>query len=123
MQQVGYLAPLLLPGRGTARSAHAPAAVLVPREVNFGEITKGYTLTGKPAVKRQCMPRLEIDDSGHVLLGNQPRIFNKRKSTGRIDGLVALTMDIVALRAPNMVVDVDAMIPPARRCGQAETSS
>lgn len=44
-----------------------------------------------------------IDDQGS-------RIFNKRKSTGRIDGLVALTMDIGALRAPNMVVDVDAMI-------------
>lgn len=44
-----------------------------------------------------------IDDQGS-------RIFNKRKSTGRIDGLVALTMGIGALRAPNMVVDVDAMI-------------
>lgn len=41
------------------------------------------------------------------------RIFNKRKSTGRIDGLVALTMGIGALRAPNTVIDVDAMIAPA----------
>lgn len=49
-----------------------------------------------------------IDDQGS-------RIFNKRKSTGRIDGLVALTMDVGALRAPNTVVDVDAMIPPVRR--------
>ena len=47
-----------------------------------------------------------IDDHGS-------RIFNKRKSTGRIDGLVALTMGVGALRAPNLVVDVDAMIGPA----------
>jgi hypothetical protein len=31
-------------------------------------------------------------------------------------------MNVGALRAPNMVVDVDAMIPPARRSRRAETS-
>lgn len=40
----------------------------------------------------------------------QSRIFSKRKSTGRIDGLVALAMGVGMLRAPGMRVDVGAMI-------------
>jgi phage terminase large subunit-like protein len=40
----------------------------------------------------------------------QSRMFSKRKSTGRIDGLVALTMGVGYLRAPVVEVDVAAMI-------------
>ncbi|HXD06913.1 MAG TPA: terminase TerL endonuclease subunit [Burkholderiaceae bacterium] len=41
---------------------------------------------------------------------HQSRIFSKRKATGRIDGLVALTMSIGARRAPRVVLDVGAMV-------------
>lgn len=41
---------------------------------------------------------------------NQSRIFSKRKATGRIDGLVALTMAVGAIRAPRSVVDIGALV-------------
>ena len=41
---------------------------------------------------------------------HQSRIFSKRKASGRIDGLVALAMAVGALRAPRVVLDVDAMV-------------
>lgn len=43
------------------------------------------------------------DDQGN-------RCFSKRKSTGRIDGLVALTMAVGALRTAQPVLDVGAMV-------------
>jgi phage terminase large subunit-like protein len=38
------------------------------------------------------------------------RIFSKRKSTGRIDGLVAVTMAVGSIRAPVPAIDVSAWI-------------
>jgi len=41
---------------------------------------------------------------------HQSRIFSKRKSTGRIDGVVALAMAVGAARAPGLDVDIAAMV-------------
>jgi phage terminase large subunit-like protein len=41
---------------------------------------------------------------------HRSRIFSKRKATGRIDGLVALTMAVGAIRAPRSVVDIGALV-------------
>jgi phage terminase large subunit-like protein len=38
------------------------------------------------------------------------RVFSKRKSTGRIDGIVAVAMAVGYLRAPHEELDVAAMV-------------
>lgn len=49
--------------------------------------------------------------SAFVLQDDQgSRIFSKRRSTGRIDGLVAVTMAVGAMRAPQPQIDVAAWI-------------
>jgi phage terminase large subunit-like protein len=41
---------------------------------------------------------------------HESRIFSKRKATGRIDGLVALTMAVGAIRAPRERLDIGALV-------------
>src|SRR5215472_8712763 len=48
-----------------------PCTVLILLDVRFNESSQLNTTLGKPTVEGQCVPRLDVDDAGRVLLLNQ----------------------------------------------------
>jgi hypothetical protein len=68
---VRHLAPLLLSDPYANAPVSAPSTVLIPLDVRFTESSQLNTMLGKPTVESQCVPRLDVDDAGRVLLLNQ----------------------------------------------------
>jgi phage terminase large subunit-like protein len=82
-------------------------ALWMPQSIN--ELEKAV-LAGKLRVRRS--PILTWNSASAVTLEDdqRSRIFSKRKSTGRIDGLVALAMAVGKIRAPLTEVNVASMV-------------
>jgi hypothetical protein len=70
-KQVDQLSSFLLPSGSADGPAHSPPPVLVLGEMNLVEFLKINSLSGQPAVECRRMPRLDVDDSGNVLLVDQ----------------------------------------------------
>ena len=97
--------------RKAAKSYHPDLNAGNPTaELQFRQIVAAYELLKDPLQREAYDQQLKDDRRARTR-----RIASPLISGVVSGGLVALTMDVGALRAPNMVVDVDAMIPPARR--------
>jgi phage terminase large subunit-like protein len=101
LEEIGVGIPLIEHPQGWVKLK--TAALWMPQSIN--ELEK-VVLQGRLEVQRN--PVLTWNSASAVTLTDDQnsRIFSKRKSTGRIDGLVALAMAIGKLRSPELVVDV-----------------
>jgi len=84
----------------------ARSSLWMPQSINELEaaILKGELFIRRNPVLTWCNACATVETDLH-----QSRIFSKKKSTGRIDGVVALAMAVGALRAPS-AFDAGAMV-------------
>jgi phage terminase large subunit-like protein len=105
LEAIGVDIPLLEHPQGWVKIKALP--LWMPQSINELEAA---VLERRLEVLRN--PVLTWNSASAVTLTDdqQSRIFSKRKSTGRIDGLVALAMAVGALKAPEAVLDVTTWI-------------
>jgi phage terminase large subunit-like protein len=105
LDELGVSLPLLEHPQTFVRLASS--ALWMPESINQIEraVLEGRVSFWRNPVLTWCAASAVVtsDEQGS-------RIFSKRKSTGRIDGLVAATMAVGALRAPTPAFDVAAWI-------------
>ncbi len=70
-QKVDEIGPLSALGLWPDATSAPPTSALEARDVRFGNICQRSTPARQPAVERQCVQGLDVDDSRHVLLPDQ----------------------------------------------------
>jgi hypothetical protein len=71
LQHLAHVISLATPRLCANGSMSTPTAALVPLDVNLAEISQRRATLRQPAVERQCVPCLDIDDTPCVLLVDQ----------------------------------------------------
>ena len=81
LQQLHQRLVLTIPGRGTDALVPTPSAVLVALDMHVAEIGQDHTALPEPAVKRQCVSCLDVNDARSELMIEQRT--NKRTKMNR----------------------------------------
>jgi phage terminase large subunit-like protein len=105
LETLGLTMPLLEHPQGFVKVKST--ALWMPQSINELEAA---VLEGTLRVVRN--PVLTWNSASAVVVKDdqESRVFSKRRSTGRIDGLVAIAMGVGAIKAPAEVFDVEAWI-------------